>query len=159
MARENVTADDYERWANSLRELWDQTDQNYQGHVDPEDEAAFALIDALTEDQIGALGYAFLEYAPGLTERFCGELVAALVEELARRGEGEAVRAVLTVQDLWREEVSVNFGNLPRGLWKWLAENARDLARIASALETIAEEIARIRETLEDDDGQSQKED
>jgi hypothetical protein len=38
---------------------------------------------------------------------------------------------------------------LPRGLWRWLTENARDLARIAAALEKIAEEIARIRATLE----------
>jgi hypothetical protein len=45
---------------------------------------------------------------------------------------------------------------LPRGLWRWLTENARDLARIAGALEKIAEEIARIRAALEDD---SRKED
>jgi hypothetical protein len=41
---------------------------------------------------------------------------------------------------------------LPRGLWKWLTENARDLARIALALETIAQEIARIRAAMEDDE-------
>lgn len=41
---------------------------------------------------------------------------------------------------------------LPRGLWRWLADNAR----VAAALEKIAEEIARIRATLEDDE---QKED
>ena len=40
---------------------------------------------------------------------------------------------------------------LPRGLWHWLADNARDLARIARALEKIAEEVARIRATLEAD--------
>ena len=44
---------------------------------------------------------------------------------------------------------------LPRGLWNWLADNNRDLARIARALEKIAEEIGRIRATLEAD----QKED
>jgi hypothetical protein len=40
---------------------------------------------------------------------------------------------------------------LPKGVWRWLADNARDLARIASATEQIAEEIARIRATLEED--------
>jgi hypothetical protein len=39
---------------------------------------------------------------------------------------------------------------LPRGLWKWLTENARDLTRIAGALEQMAEELARIRKSLED---------
>jgi hypothetical protein len=41
---------------------------------------------------------------------------------------------------------------LPRGIWKWLAENARDLARIAGALEKVAKELSRIRAVLEDDD-------
>jgi hypothetical protein len=40
---------------------------------------------------------------------------------------------------------------LPRGAWKWLADNARDLARIAAALEKIAEEISGIRTAMEDD--------
>jgi hypothetical protein len=40
---------------------------------------------------------------------------------------------------------------LPRGLWKWLADNAQNLARIARALDQIAEELARIRAALEDD--------
>ncbi len=49
---------------------------------------------------------------------------------------------------------------LPRGVWKWLAENARDLARIAGAAEKVAEELRRIREALagNDDEGQGQKE-
>ena len=41
---------------------------------------------------------------------------------------------------------------LPKGVWRWLADNARDLARIAAALEKIAEEITRIRAALEHDD-------
>jgi hypothetical protein len=41
---------------------------------------------------------------------------------------------------------------LPRGLWKWLANNARDLARIAAAAETIARELAEIRRTLQETD-------
>jgi len=41
---------------------------------------------------------------------------------------------------------------LPRGVWKWLADNARDLSRIAAALEKTAEEIALIRAAMEDDD-------
>lgn len=45
---------------------------------------------------------------------------------------------------------------LPRGLRNWLSTNARDLARVAAALEKIAEETAHIREVLEHDD---QKED
>ena len=40
---------------------------------------------------------------------------------------------------------------LPRGVWRWLSTNARDLARIAKALEKIAEEIARIRAAMEND--------
>jgi hypothetical protein len=45
---------------------------------------------------------------------------------------------------------------LPRGVWRWLSENARDVARIAAALEKTAEEIALIRAALEEDE---QKED
>ena len=41
---------------------------------------------------------------------------------------------------------------LPRCLWKWLAHSARDLARIAGALEKMAEEFALIRAALQDDD-------
>jgi len=41
---------------------------------------------------------------------------------------------------------------LPRGVWKWLAENARDLARIAGAAEKLADELGRIRAALENDD-------
>ena len=40
---------------------------------------------------------------------------------------------------------------LPKGVWKWLADNASDLARIAKALEKIAGEIVRIRRTLEEE--------
>jgi hypothetical protein len=46
---------------------------------------------------------------------------------------------------------------LPRGLWRWLADNARDLGRIAAALEKIAEEIACIRATLEHDDEEANR--
>jgi hypothetical protein len=35
---------------------------------------------------------------------------------------------------------------------EWLSENAQDLSRIALALETIAQEIARIRATMEVDE-------
>ncbi len=40
---------------------------------------------------------------------------------------------------------------LPRGVWKWLTDSARDLARIAGAMEKVAEELARIRAILEED--------
>ncbi len=40
---------------------------------------------------------------------------------------------------------------LPKGVWRWLAENGRDLARIAVALETIAAEITEIRKAMQDD--------
>lgn len=40
---------------------------------------------------------------------------------------------------------------LPRGLWRWLAENGKDLARIAAAAESIARELAEIRRMLQDD--------
>jgi hypothetical protein len=39
----------------------------------------------------------------------------------------------------------------PKGVWRWLSDNTRDLSRIAASLEKIAEEIARIRATLETD--------
>ena len=39
---------------------------------------------------------------------------------------------------------------LPRGVWRWLADNARDLARIASALEKMASEAAEIRKALQE---------
>ncbi len=47
---------------------------------------------------------------------------------------------------------------LPRGMWKWLAENARDLARIAKAAEQIAHETTEIRKTLQDTDETKEKE-
>ena len=37
-------------------------------------------------------------------------------------------------------------------LRKWLAENARDLARIAKAAETIARELAEIRRMMQETD-------
>ncbi|MDP9477977.1 MAG: hypothetical protein M3R38_20230 [Actinomycetota bacterium] len=40
---------------------------------------------------------------------------------------------------------------LPRGVWKWFAENGRDLGRIATALETLAREATEIRKALQDD--------
>lgn len=45
---------------------------------------------------------------------------------------------------------------LPRGVWKWLAENGRDLARIAAALETIAAEATEIRKALQEADQKEQ---
>ena len=41
--------------------------------------------------------------------------------------------------------------DLPKGVWRWLSENARDLGRMAAAAETIARELARIRATMEDE--------
>lgn len=46
---------------------------------------------------------------------------------------------------------------LSRGMWKWLAENGRDLGRIAGAAEKIADELARIRRALENDDKEETK--
>jgi hypothetical protein len=42
--------------------------------------------------------------------------------------------------------------DLPKGAWDWSSANARDMARIARALEKIAEEAACIRAAMEDDD-------
>ena len=41
---------------------------------------------------------------------------------------------------------------LPKGVWAWLSTHARDLARIAAALEKIAREVAEIRKALQEDD-------
>ena len=41
---------------------------------------------------------------------------------------------------------------LPRGLWRWLSENTRDLARIATSLEKIAREMAEIRKALQENE-------
>ena len=48
---------------------------------------------------------------------------------------------------------------LPRGVWRWIAENGRDLGRIAAALETIAREAVEIRKALQeqDDDKEEQR--
>ena len=46
---------------------------------------------------------------------------------------------------------------LPRGVWRWLSENGRDLGRIATALETIAREATEIRKTMQDDDKEEQR--
>jgi len=42
--------------------------------------------------------------------------------------------------------------DLPKGVWRWLSENARDLSRIAAAAETIARETAEIRKALQEDE-------
>ncbi len=46
---------------------------------------------------------------------------------------------------------------LPRGIWRWLADSGRDLSRIAASLEKIAEETARIRAMLEHDDEEANR--
>ncbi len=46
---------------------------------------------------------------------------------------------------------------LPKGVWKWLAENGRDLGRIAAALEAIAAEATEIRRTLQEQDDQEEQ--
>ena len=48
---------------------------------------------------------------------------------------------------------------LPRGVWRWLSENGRDLARIASAAEHIVEELAAIRKAMQNDDQEEQTND
>ncbi len=100
----NVSADDYRAWGLLLRSLWDRTDVDFQGHIDPEDEAALVLVELLERDQVAKLSYALLEHSPGLTQRFSDELMAALVEELARRGQEDAAKAVLEVNAHWRQE-------------------------------------------------------
>jgi hypothetical protein len=42
--------------------------------------------------------------------------------------------------------------DLPKGVWRWIADNAKDMARIAAALGKIAEEIARTGAEMEDED-------
>ncbi len=46
---------------------------------------------------------------------------------------------------------------LPRGVWRWLSENGRDLARIAAALETIAREATEIRKAMQEQDDQEEQ--
>ena len=46
---------------------------------------------------------------------------------------------------------------LPKGVWRWLSENGRDLGRIAAALETIAREAAAIRKALQEQDDQKEE--
>lgn len=46
---------------------------------------------------------------------------------------------------------------LPKGVWRWLAENGRDLGRIAAALETIATEVTEIRKALQEQDDQKEE--
>ncbi len=46
---------------------------------------------------------------------------------------------------------------LPRGVWRWLAENGKDLGRIAAALEAIAAEATEIRKALQDDEQEEQR--
>ncbi len=48
---------------------------------------------------------------------------------------------------------------LPRGVWRWLAENGKDLGRIAAALEAIAAETTEIRKALQDDEQEEQNRD
>ena len=51
----------------------------------------------------------------------------------------------------------MDFGNLPRGMWRWIEANMRDLSRIAAAAEQIARELKTIRETLQEDDDQKEE--
>ncbi len=46
---------------------------------------------------------------------------------------------------------------LPRGVWRWISENGRDLARIAAALEIIAAEATEIRKALQEQDDQEEQ--
>ena len=46
---------------------------------------------------------------------------------------------------------------LPRGVWRWLSENGRDLARIAAALETMASEATAIRKMLQEQDDKEEQ--
>jgi hypothetical protein len=48
--------------------------------------------------------------------------------------------------------------DLPRGVWRWLADNGKDLARIAAAAETIARELAEIRRTMQEDEEKEERE-
>ncbi|MDP9437215.1 MAG: hypothetical protein M3P49_00465 [Actinomycetota bacterium] len=45
---------------------------------------------------------------------------------------------------------------LPRGVWRWISENGRDLGRIAGALETIATEATAIRKMLQEQDDEQE---
>jgi hypothetical protein len=45
---------------------------------------------------------------------------------------------------------------LPRGVWRWIAENGRDLGRIAAGVERIADELAAIRKAMQDDEQKEQ---
>ena len=46
---------------------------------------------------------------------------------------------------------------LPRGVWRWIAENGKDLGRIAVALETVASEATAIRKMLQEQDDQEEQ--
>ncbi len=42
-------------------------------------------------------------------------------------------------------------------MWEWLAENGRDLGRIAAALEAIAAEATEIRRALQEQDDEQEE--
>ena len=46
----------------------------------------------------------------------------------------------------------------PKGVWNWLAENGRDLARITKGVERIADELMRIRKALQEEQGDHEEE-
>ena len=48
--------------------------------------------------------------------------------------------------------------DLPRGVWRWIADNAKDLGRIAAAAEIIARELAEIRRTMQEDEEKEERE-
>ena len=48
---------------------------------------------------------------------------------------------------------------LPRGVWAWITANAKDIGRIASAAERIADELAQIRRALQEQDDQEERKD
>jgi hypothetical protein len=47
---------------------------------------------------------------------------------------------------------------LPKGVWRWLSDTAKDMARIAAAAETIARELAEIRRTMQEDEEKEDRE-
>lgn len=46
---------------------------------------------------------------------------------------------------------------LPKGVWQWINQSGRDIARIAAALERLADEATRIRRLSEADSDEKEE--
>ena len=99
---------DLEEWAGRLAHEARGTPTDYQGHPDVPEDAAVALVETLSPEDLRRLTDALLEAAPGFAERVADTVLTDLTEEIARREDPHFVHATLEliaqIQADWRQQ-------------------------------------------------------